>query len=154
MSATDLSNPRVDEPTVSVAADVATTWAALTDVLGRSFGGATRARFAALLGCEHVRPNEIAFPNTGAVVPGFVVRTSDEPETLDLAGRHRFSDYSLTFRMSESAGVTELRAETRASFPGVTGRLYRAAVIGSGAHRRLMASMLASIKARAERGPA
>ena len=143
--------PHVDEPRVVVDADAATTWAALTDVLGHSFGGNARAKGAALLGCEHTRPNATPFPGQGAVVPGFVARTSEAPRLLELTGRHRFSTYSLTFRLDDVAGATVVRAETRAAFPALSGRLYRAAVIGSGAHGRLMASMLGSIKRRAER---
>jgi hypothetical protein len=57
---------------------------------------------------------------------------------LVLRGRHRFADYALTFVFEDSL----LKARTHAEFPGLQGRLYRAAVIGSGAHaivtRRLL----------------
>lgn len=114
--------------------------------LENGFGGSGRAVGARLLGCEHVHTVG-AFPAMGAQVPGFIVTASQPPSLLALRGRHRTSAYSLTFRIdpAEPAGC-RLRAETRASFPGIAGRGYRAAVIGSGIHGRLMASMLAGIK--------
>ena len=45
----------------------------------------------------------------------------------------------------------ELRAETRAEFQGLLGRLYRAAVIGTGAHRVITRRMLRQIAGRATR---
>lgn len=143
--------PWVDEPAVYIGAELQTTWSALTEVLRKSFSRDGRAIGAALLGCEHVRPTGPIFPQERSVVPGFLVATSRPPLTLGLVGRHRLSAYSLTFRLDEGApGTTDLRAETRAAFPGFTGRVYRAAVIDSGAHRRLVISLLHSIKTQAE----
>ncbi len=60
---------------------------------------------------------------------------------LALRGRHRFADYALTFLLD---GVS-LRAETRAAFPGVLGRLYRTAVLGSGGHRLMTRRLLRQV---------
>jgi hypothetical protein len=43
-----------------------------------------------------------------------------------------------------------LRAQTHAAFPGIVGQLYRAAVIGSGAHRLVVRRLLSRV-ARAAR---
>ena len=142
--------PFVDEPALGVAADPARTWEALVATLRRSIGGRGRGWGARALACEHVR-RVGEFPTLGSQVPGFAVSAVDPPFVLALAGRHRTSAYSLTFRISEAgAGRSEIRAETRAVFPGLVGTLYRAAVIGSGMHARLMASMLADVKRRAQ----
>lgn len=142
--------PFVDDPAVDVAADPSQCWEALVATLRRSLGGRGRGWGARALGCEHVgRIGE--FPTLGAQVPGFAVTAVDRPRVLALTGRHRTSAYSLTFRIAEAAaGWSEIRAETRAAFPGLAGTLYRAAVIGSGMHARLMASLLADVKRRAE----
>jgi hypothetical protein len=60
---------------------------------------------------------------------------------LALRGRHRFSNYALTFVLDGD----RLRAQTHAAFPGVPGRLYRAAVIGSGGHRLVTRRLLRQI---------
>jgi hypothetical protein len=147
---TSHSLPLVDEPTATVAATAQQTWAALMRHLEKASNGYGRAVGARLLGCEHVRTAG-ALPDVGAQVPGFVVAESQPPRLLALRGRHRTSIYALTFRIDDAGpGGCRLTAESRAAFPGVTGRLYRAAVIGSGAHGRLMTSMLAAIKQRAE----
>jgi len=64
-------------------------------------------------------------------LPGFRVDQAEPGRWLAFRGRHRFSRYALTFILDGGC----LRARTHAAFPGVLGRLYRAAVIGSGAHR-------------------
>jgi hypothetical protein len=61
-----------------------------------------------------------------------------------LAGRHRFAQYTLTFVLDPD----RLRARTQAAFPGVSGRLYRTAVIGSGAHRIVTRRMLRRVVGR------
>jgi hypothetical protein len=52
--------------------------------------------------------------------------------------------------MTEQPDGTRLSARTDAAFPGIHGRAYRAAVIGSGGHRRVMERMLRSIRRAAE----
>ena len=144
--------PRIDEPSVRVAAEPAACWSALASHLEGSFGSRASAAAATVLGCEHVRATDVPFPQNGAVVPGFRVERAEPPQLLALAGRHRFSTYSLAFRLEGAGGGgTTILAETRAAFPGLAGGLYRATVISSGAHGRLMTSMLGSIRRRAER---
>ena len=58
-------------------------------------------------------------------VPGRLVR---------LTGRHRFSRYQLLFELDEVPGGTVLRARSYGEFPGLPGRAYRAAVIGTRGH--------------------
>ncbi|MFE7273133.1 hypothetical protein [Streptomyces sp. NPDC057623] len=67
--------------------------------------------------------------------PGFHVVTSVPGRELALAGSHRFSTYVLVFRLEEAgADRTRVEAESRAAFPGATGRLYRLLVIGTRGH--------------------
>ena len=87
----------------------------------------------------------------GAAVPGFRIVVAERPGRLVLAGRHRFSRYGIVFGVEAAPGGTRLRAETRADFPGLHGRLYRLAVITSGAHRIAVRRMLGTI-ARAATG--
>lgn len=125
--------PLVDVHSIEVAADIDTTWAALVERFERTPPPAT-ATYARLVGCEDPT--------------GFHVASSTRPTELVLAGRHRFSTYTLTFRLEPG---TRLSAETRATFPGIGGRAYRLAVISSGAHVRLTRRLLAGIKRAAER---
>jgi hypothetical protein len=84
--------------------------------------------------------------------PGFHVAAAREPRELALAGSHRFSEYSLVFRLDDLAdGGTRLRAETRADFPGLRGSLYRAMVIGTRGHMIVTRRLLVATKRRAER---
>ena len=67
------------------------------------------------------------------------------PSRLRLAGHHRFASYALVFEVESIGAHTTLRARTFAKFPGVLGRLYRAAVIGSGGHAVVVRWMLRSV---------
>ena len=82
-------------------------------------------------------------------MPGFRVVEVERPHRVALAGRHRFSRYSLTFELEEVGGGTRISAETRAEFPGLLGWGYRQAVIGSGGHRLVVRRMLRRIAGRA-----
>ena len=83
---------------------------------------------------------------------GFPRVRADEPAELALSGRHPFSRYALTFRIDDlGGGRSRLRAVTDAVFPGLAGSVYRALVIGSGAHARVVPRMLRRIRDRAER---
>jgi len=143
--------PFVDENEVLVAAGADEVWAALLDGLDRAFSGAAAERYVRFVGG---RPSGPAGPRPlglGATLAGFAVVDAQGPSALGLEGRHRFSDYRLSFRL-EALGphATRLCAETRAAFPGVGGALYRALVIGSGGHRLGLRRLLAGIRRAAE----
>lgn len=85
-----------------------------------------------------------------ATMPGFVVEEACPPSRLALAGRHRFSRYSLVFELDDRGrDGTRVRALSWAAFPGVAGRAYRSLVIGSGAHRVIVRRLLRAIEAHA-----
>jgi hypothetical protein len=144
--------PHVDEHSTSIAAPPDTTWDALLRVVEGSFASEASARGARLLGCgdtDASGPHPLA---AGSALPGFHVETAQRPRELALVGNHRFSDYALIFRLDEANGNgTTLRAETRAAFPGLKGRAYRTAVIGTRMHVLVTRRLLAAAKRSAER---
>lgn len=72
--------------------------------------------------------------------------------SIEIAAGHRFSDYALTFRFDELDGEEmRLRAETRATFPGFKGSVYRTLVIGTRGHVLVTNRMLSAVRRRAER---
>src|SRR5262249_25304184 len=99
------------------------------------------AAFARLLGCDPARGTAEFAGRPGDAVPGFRVVEAEHGRRLALRGRHRFANYALTFVLDGGS----LRAETHAAFPGVLGRLYRAAVIGSGGHRLVTRRLLCQV---------
>jgi hypothetical protein len=126
--------PFVDEHRVVVPAPADAVWRAVS----RRFGDPPRRHGSAgllsrVLGAEPAG--------------GFGVAESEPPQRLRLAGRHRFSRYVLELVLAPEPGGTALSALTYAEFPGLRGRVYRALVIGSGAHvvftRRLLRGMAA-----------
>jgi hypothetical protein len=140
------ASPFADEHTVVAQAPAAVVWRAL----GESFPDSRVSRlYAAAVGARDTRPFGSPLVG-GSTVPGFVVEEAVPPQRLVLVGRHRFSTYSLTFLLDEQGGSTRLTARTQASFPGVLGSLYRAAVIGSGGHRVLVRRWLRRIASAAE----
>ncbi|HET7415973.1 MAG TPA: hypothetical protein VFI97_09785 [Arthrobacter sp.] len=142
--------PRLDEHAVDVRATRDEVWAALILTIGNSFAGAAGERLARLLGCEPKKVSGWSTPAAGSSLPGFMIRSMEQPRQVTLTGRHRFSEYALIFRIEEIAGLTRCKAESRAHFPGWRGRLYRRAVIGSGGHHLLMRRMLRRVKVLAE----
>jgi hypothetical protein len=136
--------PYIDEHSQRLDAPVEVLWTALLKVLRARLG--VTARLARILGCEPAQGTAEFAGRPGETVPGFRVVEVDPGRRLALRGRHRFSDYALTFVIDGDV----LRAQTHAAFPGVAGRLYRAAVIGSGGHRLVMRRLLRQI-ARAAR---
>jgi hypothetical protein len=145
------SLPFVDEHGVEIVASRELVWEALSRVAEGSFSSPTTARFARLLGCE---PSSATGPRPlaeGSTIPGFAVARAERGSELALAGRHRYSEYALVFRLDGDDGTTRLRAETRAVFPGATGRVYRAGVIGTRAHVLVTMRLLNAVKQRAER---
>lgn len=146
--------PYVDEHSTVVAAGRQETWEALLRTADASLAAPRAGRGARLLGCEDTEaagPRPLA---AGSTIPGFHVEVADQPRHLALVGRHRFSRYALVFRLDSADGGTLLRAETRAEFPGLHGRAYRAMVIGSRMHVLATRRLLDAVKRRAERGRA
>jgi hypothetical protein len=132
--------PFIDEHTHEVTASAEATWAALNHVVRRSFSGRAKRVTARALGA------------TKTELVGFRIVTPHPPEILKLRGQHRFSRYELNFRVEPTdAGRSVVTAETRAAFPGLTGRLYKAAVIGTRGHVLAVNGLLNAIAARAER---
>jgi hypothetical protein len=87
----------------------------------------------------------------GDSVPGFRVAAIRPGHALSLRGRHRFAEYELRFELEPAlSGGTCLRAQTWAVFPGLAGRLYRAAVIGSRGHRIAVRRILSAVGRRAQ----
>ena len=64
-----------------------------------------------------------------------------------------FGSIGSTIPEKTATGAT-LRAETRAEFPGVKGRAYKAMVIDTRMHVLLVRRILAAVKKQAERGSA
>ncbi len=144
--------PHVDEHSVEVDASPEATWSALLRVVDRSVGGGAAPHLAGLLGCAEVTASGPRPLAEGSTVPGFRVAAARPAEELALAGRHRFSDYALVFRLDPVGdGRTRLRAETRAEFPGLRGSVYRALVIGTKGHVLATNRILRAVKRGAER---
>ena len=109
--------PYIDEHAITIEHDRADTWAALIRLLG------------------------------GPPI-GFAIGESTAPERLVLQGRHPFSIYQWIFELDAvEADRTRLRSQTWAEFPGLHGKIYRALVIGTGAHRVVVRRMLRKIAA-------
>lgn len=131
--------PFVDEHSERVDAPADAVWAALLSVLRRRMGGS--AWFARLLGCDPAQGTACFGGRPGETVPGFRVVEAEPGRRLALAGRHRFATYALTFALDGE----RLRAQTHAAFPGLLGRLYRAAVVGTGGHRLVTRRLLRQV---------
>ena len=142
--------PFVDEHSRQVRAPPERVWQALIATMRGQFDGREAAVAARLLGCAPAAGSgDFGRPvvRRDQAIPGFAVAEADAPRRLALRGRHRFSRYALTFVLDDGPGhATLLRARTHAAFPGLAGRAYRAAVIGSGGHRLLMRRLLAAIE--------
>jgi hypothetical protein len=146
--------PHIDEHGVLVLAPVQHVWGAMLAVVGRDTSGGIGRRLARALGCSFT---EVSGPidRIGSTIPGFMVARVVEPAVLALEGRHRFSRYGLIFSLEPTRDErTLLRAETRADFPGLKGRIYRALVIGTRGHVLAVNRILRAIRRRAERAPA
>jgi hypothetical protein len=146
--------PPIDEHGVLVHASQPVVWEALLTTVPSGLSRKLSTRFARILGCSETEavgdPGRI-----GSTMPGFVVARVVEPAVLALEGQHRFSRYGLVFRLEPTKDErTLLRAESRAQFPGILGRIYKLLVIGTRGHVLAVNSMLRGIKRRAERSRA
>ncbi len=129
----DAALPYVDEHVVEIPASRDVVWAALERHVAASLRRAEAVPLTRLLGTE---------PRAG-----FAVAERSPAERLTLAGRHRFSRYTLAFVLADAGpGATQVRARTHAAFPGVHGRVYRALVIGTRAHVLATNHILRSVR--------
>jgi len=144
------SLPFVDEHGVLIEAPPDAVWESLCRVAEGSFSAPLASRFARLVGCESTEDSGPRPLAEGSSIPGFAVARAVPGSELALVGRHRYSEYALLFRLAADGGATRVRAETRARFPGASGRLYRAAVIGSRMHVLVTMRLLGAVKRRAE----
>lgn len=144
--------PLVDEHAVDVAVPPSAVWPALLAAVDGAFDGSVAATYARLIRCTHPSsggPRPLA---EGSTIVGFRVAAAVPGRELDLVGGHLFSTYRLRFVLDPTPGGTRVRAESRARFPGVRGRLYRTAVVGTGAHVASVRRLLASVRRHAESG--
>ena len=143
--------PWVDEHAVEIAAPVSKVWPALLRTVERMTDGGAAPRYARAVGCADTdaggpRPLEV-----GSTVPGFHVAALTPERLLVMAGSHHFSDYALSFRLEPLGAVrTRVIAETRAVFPGLKGRAYRALVIGTRMHVLVVRRVLGGVSRRVE----
>lgn len=135
--------PYIDEHARTVDGSRERVWAALVAVLRGELAGG--GRIAGVLGCDPAHGTPEFDGRPGQAVPGFRVVEAEPGRRLALRGRHRLSRYALTFILDDG----RLRAQTHAAFPGALGRLYRAAVIGSGGHRIAVRRLLGQVARRA-----
>lgn len=143
--------PLIDEHNRLIGANVGFVWASLLESLEASRKLPIRRWCARLLGCSEWSGNELPLRQVGATTPGFAVAEAIPLSRLVLIGRHHFSEYALEFEIEVvSATTTRIRARTRASFPDLRGKIYRALVIGSRIHLVAMKSTLRGVKRRAE----
>ncbi len=137
MPETDL--PFIDEHVARCEGSVDAVWSALLAELRRI--GAGGATLASLLGCDPARATPTFEGRSGETVPGFRIAAAVPGRRLELAGRHGYATYTLTFVLDGD----RLRARTHAAFPGYRGRLYRILVIGTGIHALVTRRMLRQI---------
>lgn len=134
----------IDEHALLITASPVAVWDALTTHLaGWNANGNTA--YARLIAASPQRGTGV-FPSPNSTLPGFGVSDADPPRRLVLVGKHRFSHYVLEFLLEPEAGETLLRARSYAEFPRLLGRVYRAAVIDSGAHRMVARRLLRSVR--------
>jgi hypothetical protein len=115
--------PYIDEHVTEVDVNRAETWSTLV----REWGGDARRPF-------------------------FSVDEAIPPRRLALKGHHPFAVYMVVFELAEVGPQrTRVAARTWADFPGMSGKVYRALVIGTGGHRVAVHLMLKRIAAAARR---
>ena len=160
--------PFIDAYSVEAKAPPERVWDVIVDQVlprfGGGFGSVATGRIGQvgtrILRAPYAPPSRAGAGAPGAgerasppsVIMGFRVERAERPWLIALAGEHRFARYSLTLRVARttSGSMSRLSAETRAVFPGTAGRAYRAAVIGTGAHRLVVGRLLSRIRCVAQ----
>ncbi len=137
--------PYIDEHFTVINAPSGRVWKALASVLRDDLGVGGGAPIARLLRCEPAKRSAEFDARPGQTLPGFRVAGAERGRRLTLEGSHRFSRYRLTFILDGD----RLVARTHAAFPGLRGRLYRTAVIGTGGHRIVTRRLLRQVASRA-----
>jgi hypothetical protein len=99
--------PYIDEHRQRVDAPADVVWAALLKVLRRELGGS--APTTRSLGCDPTQGTAEFAGRPGEAVPGFRVVEAESGWRLALRGRHRFSNYALTFVPTATASYLRLR---------------------------------------------
>jgi hypothetical protein len=149
--AADALLPFVDAWSVDIEAPPRVVWAAVLAAAPDARPGLARRAFAFLCGASPAASNGLASHVLGAERPGFAVCEVVPQVTYALAGRHRFAMYQLVFRIDQRGlGQSRLTAETFATFPGPSGRLYRMFLMDAKLHALVMWSMVHRIRRRAE----
>jgi hypothetical protein len=143
--------PFIDAHATDIDAPVSNVWPALVEQVGAMLSGRIAPLFARAVGCDDrdtAGPRPLA---EGATVPGFRVASVIPGTELVLEGHHRYSTYALTFRVKAiGERRTRLRAETRATFPGLAAGVYRLVVVGTGGHEVAVRRLLAGVRRRVE----
>jgi hypothetical protein len=144
--------PHVDEHWIDVAASPEQVWLAIERAMVEAMGDTPWKRlYSAAVGAAH-RTATGAGLAPGRTFVGFAVTAADPPRQVRLEGEHRFARYALSFRIQPTASGARVGAFTDAGFPGAAGSVYRALVIGSGAHALVMGGLLRRIGRLAEAG--
>jgi hypothetical protein len=152
--------PFIDEHSSDVNASPQRVWDTLVGTVLPRFGGGWGCLGTTHFGRVGARLLAAPYPDlpvTCSGVPqtivGFRVERAERPSLIILAGEHRFAAYTLTLSIAgaESDSKSRLTAQTRAAFPRGAGRLYRAAVIGTGAHVVVVRRLLHRVRRLAER---
>ena len=125
-------------------------WAALAPTLMAAFGKRRSRTFAKALGCRERRLSRPFLMENGDKLVGFRVLASRPPEELVLEGEHHFASYALIFRIGSRDGITTVTIETRATFPGAKGYVYRELVVATGLHAQIVRRLLKGLRRRAE----
>ena len=127
--------PLLDEHSVEVAAAPDAVFDAVKRRFDNLLSGRLGMAVSRLWGCE---------PPSA-----FEVVEDQCPSLVVIAGKHRFSRYGIVFRITATAKGSRLSAESRAEFPGLHGRAYRAAVVGTRGHVVATQALLRSIARKA-----
>ncbi len=146
--------PPIDEHWIDVDASAEESWEALFPTLRSAFGGRFAQHFGERVGVTQTEATgDLHHP--GGALPGFTVTRAIEPVLLALVGEHNYAKYAIVLKIDLLPRQrSRVRIETRASFEGARGALYKAGVIGTRGHVIVVRRMLRAIKRRAEQAAA